>query len=258
MPVVLRCPTDSRQAAKNLSSFKPQNLSYFAGTQANPNLPGVVVAGDRNITFESSGDYAWDSELHQLKGNLLFGDVHVEIRKKWAVALAVNPVPQSPPQSTDPTPDDPSPQQPTSPTADSPSAPSATGSGNGTGSPASPQQPPESPKNTPPGSGSRSGTSGATRDSYSDSGDQTAPAIKLPKTAPQKLDPPPASSQQTSSDEEPDSPGVRLAQHFIQIGFFISLLWAFLMLLLLLWKKIRERQAEDQDAAELMPNTDDF
>lgn len=270
-PVVLRCPTDSREAAKNFASFKPQNLSYFAGTQANPNLPGIVVAGDRNVTFETSGDYSWDSELHQLKGNLLFGDVHVEIRKKWAVALAVNPIPQNPSEPTDPTPTDPPSgeppsSQPTSPTAGSPSTPPATGSGGGgtaaPTSPTSPQQPgqpSQSPKNTPPPSGSRSGTSRSLRDGYSGYDDSSAPALALPKTAPQKLDPPPSSSSEhVNADDEPDPPGVRFAQHFIQIGFFISLLWAFLMLLLLLWKKIRERQAEDEDAAALMPDTDDF
>ncbi|MGZ5543290.1 MAG: type II secretion system protein, partial [Limisphaerales bacterium] len=104
-PAVLHCPTDPRNSAKNFGSLKPENVSYFAGAQASPNQSGVVAAGDRNVTFKPGGEYAWNSELHQFKGNLLFGDVHVEQRSSWPVMLAIN---STLPQTPTPSPQDPS------------------------------------------------------------------------------------------------------------------------------------------------------
>ena len=51
------------------------------------------------------------------------------------------------------------------------------------------------------------------------------------------------------ADEFPDPPGIKAAQHLIQIGFYISFLWALIILLLLLWKKIREHRAEKEAGA---------
>jgi prepilin-type N-terminal cleavage/methylation domain-containing protein len=252
-PAILRCPTDSRIGAKNFGSLKPENVSYFAGTQANPNLPGVVVAGDRNVTFEATGDYSWNSELHQRKGNLLFGDVHVEIRKSWPVALAVNPIPQSPPPSSDPgsTADQPT----VAPSDSQPSTPFRNQSAAGTRPPPSSQQPPANPNNTARAAGAKSATTRA--DVYSGVENENTSVSAVAQTKRQKIDPSPTKpTASTDEDDEPDSPGVKVVQHAIKIGFYISFLWVLLILLLLLWKKIRERQSEEEDAAALMVERD--
>ncbi len=86
VPKVLGCPTDTRRPATNFAALQNENLSYFvAGTPefANPNS---ALAGNRNVapTYGSIarvGGYRrlmWTEELHRFKGNVLFGDGHVE------------------------------------------------------------------------------------------------------------------------------------------------------------------------------------
>jgi prepilin-type N-terminal cleavage/methylation domain-containing protein/prepilin-type processing-associated H-X9-DG protein len=88
-PALLVCPADTRTAATNFASLQNSNLSYFVGLKAEWGKPTSILAGDRNITNDSGGTYTllrlgpdyrlrWTYELHQFKGNLLFGDGHVE------------------------------------------------------------------------------------------------------------------------------------------------------------------------------------
>jgi prepilin-type processing-associated H-X9-DG protein len=174
--------------------------------------------------------------MHQAKGNLLFGDTHVEQRSSWQIILAINPA--IPPSSGSQQPANP--QTPQSPGDSSQNAP--------TSPPSQKNRPPQSPQASP-ASGSRSTASQTAGEIFfaADDENNSKSKTKSPSliNTPRPADSPP---QSPSLDDEPDPPGVRFCQAFIRIGFFISFLWALIMLLLLLWKKIRERQAEDEEA----------
>jgi hypothetical protein len=87
-PKVLACPADTRVPAANFGALRNENLSYFVGLKAEFGRPDSILAGDRNITNDLSavttiahlGPRAalrWTSEMHQLKGNLLYADARV-------------------------------------------------------------------------------------------------------------------------------------------------------------------------------------
>jgi prepilin-type N-terminal cleavage/methylation domain-containing protein len=260
-PAVLHCPTDPRNGAKTFSSLKPENVSYFVGTQANPNLPGVVAAGDRNVTFKPGGEYSWTSELHQFKGNLLFSDTHVEQRNSWPVTFAIDPTPipvPVPTPSPEPSPQDPSPTNPQSPSSATPQSSAPTSARGGNSAPSAPAQLPATPPHAPPASGSQASMSRNGRANSFAVDDQTSSALSTPKSSEPKLDQQSTTSTQfADSDDDPDSPALKFSQYVLRIGFFISFLWALIMLLLLLWKKIRERRAEEEEAAASMGERND-
>lgn len=101
-PVPLACPADlERQAATNFTQFNNWNLSYAIGLGADPGLPAVILAADRDLPschtfppnptignlYSSTNPAAppyWPpppygaAALHMRKGNLLFGDGHAE------------------------------------------------------------------------------------------------------------------------------------------------------------------------------------
>lgn len=89
-PKILACPADlGRPPADNFTSFNNEHLSYFVGVKAEFARPVSILAGDRNITNDHpasptivrsslSNPFRWTKELHQLKGNLLFADGHVQ------------------------------------------------------------------------------------------------------------------------------------------------------------------------------------
>jgi prepilin-type N-terminal cleavage/methylation domain-containing protein/prepilin-type processing-associated H-X9-DG protein len=90
-PELLACPTDlERWPATNFNHFDNHNLSYVIGLKADPNLPGAILAADRNLPANSisgmmdivsippTGKPYWGFGLHQRKGNVLFSDGHVE------------------------------------------------------------------------------------------------------------------------------------------------------------------------------------
>jgi prepilin-type N-terminal cleavage/methylation domain-containing protein/prepilin-type processing-associated H-X9-DG protein len=89
-PKLLVCPADfARYPATNFALFKNENLSYFIGVTADFARPDSVLAGDRNVTNDSSKSPTimrsgfgvpihWTKELHRYRGNLLFADAHVE------------------------------------------------------------------------------------------------------------------------------------------------------------------------------------
>jgi len=97
-PRMLVCPTDTREAATNFTSFNNDYLSYFVGIGADYNQPDTVLAGDRNLAGSAATSiYAtsdrtlrWSGLMHQYKGNLLYADGHVAETKSIQVARAGN------------------------------------------------------------------------------------------------------------------------------------------------------------------------
>jgi prepilin-type processing-associated H-X9-DG protein len=87
-PELLICPADVRAHAKNWNVLRNTNLSYFVSVDAKLNVSKSLFAGDRNISktgMELSNilqwtyaDVQWTTNLHNAKGNLLFGDGRVE------------------------------------------------------------------------------------------------------------------------------------------------------------------------------------
>ena len=96
---LLICPQDNRQTAANWENLVNSNLSYFVGLDSAPNLPMSIIAGDRNITADSSvilqatssAPPSWISSvgLHGNKGHLVFGDGHVEELDSTGLANAI-------------------------------------------------------------------------------------------------------------------------------------------------------------------------
>jgi len=102
-PKVFKCPSDSDKDKANDWSANPGSgfagmgngaLSYFVGTDSDDNLPGVQIAGDRNVqgTDNQTCDNAkinnatlldpptarWQSSIHNDAGNMLMGDGSVQ------------------------------------------------------------------------------------------------------------------------------------------------------------------------------------
>jgi prepilin-type N-terminal cleavage/methylation domain-containing protein/prepilin-type processing-associated H-X9-DG protein len=97
---LLICPADTRLPAVNLSVLQNQNVSYFVGVDADYGKADSILAGDRNIANVPPSNPSivhggignrlrWTRELHELKGNVLFADAHVE---EWSLnQLAASP-----------------------------------------------------------------------------------------------------------------------------------------------------------------------
>ena len=87
-PSMLVCPTDrEREVAANFSQLSNTNISYFAGANADYNLPNSILAGDRNVTNAGAGELtivrladgsyvSWTAAMHVLRGNILYADGH--------------------------------------------------------------------------------------------------------------------------------------------------------------------------------------
>jgi prepilin-type N-terminal cleavage/methylation domain-containing protein/prepilin-type processing-associated H-X9-DG protein len=95
VPKLMICPADTRLPAAKMSALQNANLSYFVGVNADYDKPGSVLAGDRNIANVPPSNPSivhggagnrlrWTKELHEVKGNVLFADAHVE---EWTPAL---------------------------------------------------------------------------------------------------------------------------------------------------------------------------
>ena len=90
VPNVLVCKADlSRVNGTNFATLNNSNISYFVGVTADYSKPNSILAGDRNIACTpspsptildtaSGAHFWWTTELHALKGNVLFSDGHVE------------------------------------------------------------------------------------------------------------------------------------------------------------------------------------
>jgi hypothetical protein len=89
---VLVCPADgARQAVTNFTSISNRNISYFVSTDAKPDRPNLILAGDRNLeiagrpvkpgsfVLTTNASLGWSSGLHskhsrERRGNILFTD----------------------------------------------------------------------------------------------------------------------------------------------------------------------------------------
>lgn len=104
-PRVFRCPSDGERdraytwtatAVDGFESMKNSALSYFVGTDSDESLPGVQVAGDRNIlgvdgqncdsaqlfgvaTLLDPNTAEWERNIHNDAGNMLMGDGSVQL-----------------------------------------------------------------------------------------------------------------------------------------------------------------------------------
>ena len=104
-PRMLLCPGDTLLPAANFAALQNTNVSYFVNVIAENGKSGSVLAGDRNVTGGWPGEQAvllagtesslrWTRELHQFKGNILFGDAHVEmLNGPVSVVTSMNPRP---------------------------------------------------------------------------------------------------------------------------------------------------------------------
>ncbi len=86
---VLICPADKAKLFADWPAVRNENLSYFMGLDASSYKPNNLLCGDRNITNQTfvtgsvltltTNDVAgWTTDIHQLRGNLLFVDGRVE------------------------------------------------------------------------------------------------------------------------------------------------------------------------------------
>jgi prepilin-type N-terminal cleavage/methylation domain-containing protein len=93
-PKLLACPADLEHwAGTNFTQFNNWNLSYAIGVKADSTIPNAIVAADRNFPSYNLPPYTpnptigiipsvagarWGMDLHTRKGNVVFGDDHVE------------------------------------------------------------------------------------------------------------------------------------------------------------------------------------
>jgi prepilin-type processing-associated H-X9-DG protein len=90
IPKVLTCKADLASVpGTNFATLNNSNLSYFVGVTASFDKPDFILAGDRNLNCTPSpkptilrisdgAHFWWTTEVHPLKGNMLFSDGHVE------------------------------------------------------------------------------------------------------------------------------------------------------------------------------------
>lgn len=89
-PKLLVCKSELvREPAESFSVLQNSNLSYAVGVQADFSKPDSILLMDRNLSrtpvasktilrMTDGGRFFWTAELHELKGNVLFADGHVE------------------------------------------------------------------------------------------------------------------------------------------------------------------------------------
>jgi hypothetical protein len=89
VPKSVICPSDTRSAATNWTSFANENVSYFIGLDANDTQPNMVLSGDRNLTLEgrlltgvvslgTNSPVAWTKDMHRQSGNIGLADGSVQ------------------------------------------------------------------------------------------------------------------------------------------------------------------------------------
>jgi prepilin-type N-terminal cleavage/methylation domain-containing protein len=99
-PKVLRCPADrQRTEAKDFASLRNENLSYWLNNAAIFGQANSPLAGDRNVRttgrtewtflqFSPTDGLEFSAELHGYRGNVLFGDAHVDTLDSQALRVA--------------------------------------------------------------------------------------------------------------------------------------------------------------------------
>ena len=90
------CPKDTREPAATWRAMANKNVSYFIGIDSKPDLSLSVMGGDRNISPASGVILKWNPStppqwvrsvgLHGDKGNIVFGDGHVEGLNSYALS----------------------------------------------------------------------------------------------------------------------------------------------------------------------------
>jgi prepilin-type N-terminal cleavage/methylation domain-containing protein/prepilin-type processing-associated H-X9-DG protein len=100
LPKLLACPADKQRiAAKNFESLRNENVSYWINPAAAFGHTDSPLAGDRNvrtsgrtewsfIQFNPSDSVEFSAELHGHRGNVLFGDAHVDVFDSRTLRLA--------------------------------------------------------------------------------------------------------------------------------------------------------------------------
>lgn len=98
-PQLLICPADTRSSTNRFVYLQNANVSYFVNVAAENGKTTSILAGDRNLT----NDYAtvgssfllnansvlrWTGEMHRYRGNVLFGDAHVEELNRPALLIS--------------------------------------------------------------------------------------------------------------------------------------------------------------------------
>ena len=105
---VLLCPAEkTRTAARDFESLRNENISYWLNNDAVFGHPSSPLAGDRNV--RTSGRTEWtfvqfgagdavefSAELHGYRGNVAFGDAHVDTLDSAGLRLAFALVTNSP------------------------------------------------------------------------------------------------------------------------------------------------------------------
>jgi hypothetical protein len=90
-PKLLVCPADKGRSGLDVwtADFNNQNVSYFAGLDAEERVPSTILCGDRDITggvlsvgnvllFMSNSVPKWKGAVHKQSGNLGFSDGSVQ------------------------------------------------------------------------------------------------------------------------------------------------------------------------------------
>jgi len=95
-PQLLVCRADHRSAASSFAALTDRQVSYFAGRRAEPRQPNSVLAGDDNLTNATVApstpspapteiSFGWTRARHDQRGNVLFADGRVELRRSLAL-----------------------------------------------------------------------------------------------------------------------------------------------------------------------------
>jgi prepilin-type N-terminal cleavage/methylation domain-containing protein len=89
-PKVLICPSDERGPAADFEHLKNQNVSYFAGLDADETRPPMLLSGDRNlvtngvdiipglVVIGTNTKVDWSAKMHNLTGNFGLADGSVQ------------------------------------------------------------------------------------------------------------------------------------------------------------------------------------
>lgn len=253
-PRILRCPADDRFAAERFGAMQNSNVSYFISLSVTPGQSDAVLAGDRNISkatadgivqiaADENARLGWTSEMHRSRGNLLFGDGHVEqsneatLRKTFSQSK--RPVVLLMPKTGV-----------TSPTQISGGSQPQNAAEPATSRSASDRTNSPSPTNTSP-SDTRSSRVGSSRMATGEVvSNATAPKLK-PESAPSPVShrasptpPDVEESQMSPFDQEL----VKFLQTVIKRGYLLLLLFMLLLLAIATyreWKRWRERRAKN-------------
>jgi hypothetical protein len=90
VPKSVICPSDTRVAATNWTSFANENVSYFIGLDASDTQPNMVLSGDRNLMRDgqllsgvaalgTNSPVAWTKDMHRQSGNIGLADGSVQM-----------------------------------------------------------------------------------------------------------------------------------------------------------------------------------